>query len=405
MQSQTLTLQVSNFQRRLLSAVLDSPHRITLLPGGRGGGKTFGAVLALMLLGQRMERPLMLLGGTTYQNIRNNAEGAVEFWAEALKLSYRWPTGASRLQVGDQRWEVKGMQRTLGKSQVQGRTYSGAFIDETTETLEENFKMLFTSVRAPGSRLILAWNPVHTDHWVEELLLKDPEAIDAEVLHSTMGDNKFLEADVQEALHNRALYRDFEWQRLILGLPADPEGLVYPHWTAYGDGGHLAGNPCVVGADYGESGVTAAVYFQQDTTGTWVVTREYYYDGHIRGRRSAEAQARDIVEAAPGRILAAYVDPASPALRNALLAIGCPAMQAWNDAKGYDLTNAALQGEQLVIDQDKCPALTQQLRRLVYNARLLAPDPACVDHSTDALRYGWCGIATGAQVGRLVVRH
>ena len=213
-------------------------------------------------------------------------------------------------------------------------------------------------------------------------------------------------------------------RRLVENQWAAPEGLVYPDWDS-ADGTPLRGQPCTVGVDYGESGVTAAVFLQRVDRQSalflaqkapspsvrgldahqWLVCAEWYYDGRTQGYLSPEEQARRIKNAAPGPIAACYVDPSAPSLRHALEQV-VPAYRAYNRERGYDITNGDLQSRTLLIDDGQCPSLVSELEELVYNARGDKPDPNCSDHATDALRYAACAVTAqrGATAGGIELR-
>ena len=395
MTEQILPQTLSDFQADLINEVLYGTARVILLPGSRYGGKTFASILGQMLHGMQYERPRMLLGGTAYSDIRANCSEALEYWTDALGLRYRWPRGGTEIEVGSQIWEVRGLLHEDGARRVKGRGYKGAYIDELSEVHAQNWHMVFTSVRGPGVKIIASWNPKGPRHFTE-LMARNPETYNATVLHSTMLDNVYADPDSVAAFQNRDAYPDFQYQRLVLGLPANPEGQVYPYWDETDAGPQPT--PCYAGIDYGESNVTAAVYAQRrpgtDDTHFMAVTAEYYYHGQRQGRRDAVEHARQIVNYAPGPIAAAYIDPTAVDLRDALARAGVPVYNAYNDVSpGIDICNGALQSGKLRINAGLCPALVTEIDDLVYNKNMGKPDPACSDHATDALRYLACGIS------------
>ena len=179
-------------------------------------------------------------------------------------------------------------------------------------------------------------------------------------------------------------------QRLIQNEWASPEGQVYPIWEICDV--DLGATPCIVGVDYGESGVSAAVYLQR-YEGNWVATAEYYHDGHRQGKRDGVQHAQAIKQHAPGPITKALIDPSARDLRHALRRAGVNAINAYNKADGYDITNGGLQSGALRINSNRCSALVTEIEDLVYDQRMNKPDLNCADHATDCLRYAYCDVA------------
>jgi len=134
------------------------------------------------------------------------------------------------------------------------------------------------------------------------------------------------------------------------------------------------------------------VYLRR-TDGGYAVVGEYYHDARHRGYRDAAGHAVGIINGAPGALAGVYYDPSAVSLGEALRRAGTVALPGWNDKRGYDITNDHLQSGRVKLVERACPALLTEMEQLIYNSRLDMPDPSCVDHATDALRYAVCGIA------------
>ena len=381
---------LSNFQRRVFNSVLMGKNRWTMLPGGRYGGKTFSAIGALMAHGERFPgEPRQLLGGTGEQDIRGNSMEALLFWSDYMSLPFRWPRGGSELTVGRQIWEVRGLKHSDGDTRVKGKSYVGTFIDEFSRIDPTCWHIAYTSTRGPGSRGILAWNPLSPRDWVEELR-NNPDSIKGKVFDSDMKDN-WDHGDretITAFLESGKAMPDYQYKRLILGIAASPEGLVYPYWTPGKLREDRRSTACYVGVDYGEAGITAAVFYQAG-----VAVREYYYDGHIRPKRTSAEHARAIIQVAPSRIERCWIDPSAVSLRDALRMQGVSVTNAHNDHDGFDITEDALKSGKALIDVEGCPNTVIELEGLVFSPGMEHPDPTCANHGTDALRYLLCGVS------------
>lgn len=374
------TTLLNIFQARVLRSVLLNEARVYGLPGGRGGGKTFLSLLVMLLISERPGTNRICIGGTSLGDIRANTEEALMYWANHLGVPVRWPSGSAELQVGHRTWEARGMVDSSGSRRVRGRTYASGYVDELSEVLEQSWHMFDTSCRGPGSIIIASWNPQGPSHFTEKI----KDRVDAKIFHSTADDN----LDHLPETYIQTLEQLPEWQRrrLRMGLASLPEGLVYPSWEPVEHDPAWEGTPCIVGADYAESGISAAVYIQNRDKEARA-TREFYHHGHTQGYLDANALAVRIRDQAPGPILRCYVDPNAVALIEALTRAGVPARRGWNDRKGYDITNASLNSGRLKIVVSRCPNLVSELEALVYAKGGEGPDPNCVDHATDSLRY------------------
>ena len=386
---------LTRFQARLLGDILARKYRCFWLPGGRGGGKTFIAILALLLIGMRAGRERIVVGGTSLGDIRANIEEPLFYWAELLGIHVDWPNNSSEIKVGHRVWEVRGLADRSGTRRVRGRSYLAGYVDELTECLNEPFDMLNTSVRVPLVNILIAsWNPKGPSHWVESLLDDEKLSKDnAHIYRSTARDNQHLTDE-----YVRVLDALPQWQRrrLLEGLPSLPEGLVYPKWERTSIDETWSNLPCLVGLDYGSSGITAAVYIQGKDAKSlakggrykdWRVVREYYHSGSGDDYLDANALAKQIILRKPGPILKVCIDPSAKELKEALRRQKVMVVNGNNKDVGYDRTNQALTAGDVKIDAVNCPALVSELESLVYNKNGTGPDPACPDHASDALRY------------------
>ena len=344
-----------------------------------------------MLHGMQYDRPIQqLLGGKDVDTIRGNVDEPIFHWAKELGQPCKYIGNPTHYQIGKQRWEVRGLADSQSYRRIQGREYAGVMIDELTNVHPDAWDMAQTRMSVPGAKFCVTFNKLSPRHWTKLRVYDNAPALRAVVKNSLMTDNLTLPDDFIEIMTEGGNLQEHQRKRLVENQWASPEGQVYPHWTL--DTSKAGAVPCYVGVDYGESGVTAAVYLQRTTQGFWLVTGEYYYDGRRQGKREAIKHAQAIVQAAPGNIVNAYVDPSAVALKDALRKVGVSVSNAYNDAKGYDITNGALQDESLRINDIKCPALVTEIEDLIYNETTQKPDNSCADHSTDCLRYVWCGV-------------
>jgi len=381
---------LTDMQARIVSAVLDGEHRIVLLPGGAGSGKTWGAVLGLALHCRKYPRALCLVAGQSVDTVRRNVEPALAHWSALFGLPYRYHASPPAYSVGSAHWEVRGLADAVSYTRIQGRTYHGVMVDELSTIHESSWDMILTRLRTEGAKAIATFNKLSPHHWTKTRVVDKAAELRAVVLESRLTDNPHLAGDfVSSMLEGGGLARH-QYQRLVENQWAAPEGLVYPYWH-YAESEGPPG-PVVAGADYGESGVSAAVYLRRTPDG-YNVVGEYYWDARHRGYRDAAGHAGGILQGAPGALAGVYYDPSAVSLGEALRRAGTVALPGWNDKRGYDITNDHLQSGRVKLVERAVPALLTEMEQLIYNSRLDMPDPSCIDHATDALRYVVCGIA------------
>ena len=268
--------------------------------------------------------------------------------------------------------------------------------EEVTGQPEEFYDMSVSRMLPPQRRIAIwaACNPSHPMNWVKRRL-DEGGWWDHDQMF-LVEDNPSLSEEEVEAF--KAQFVGVFRKRMIEALWAAPEGLVYPH-IEYVDEFETS-EPCVIGVDYGESNITAAIYAQwKRDTQAWVCTREYYHDNYRSGeRRSPEDHAARIIERAPGRIASGWIDPSARDLRLALESAGVPIYNGHNQVDGYETTDGMMQRGRLQVIKENCYNFELERQSLVYNRYGDRPDPNCVDHIMDATRYMACGIWEGAYV-------
>lgn len=235
-------------------------------------------------------------------------------------------------------------------------------------------------------------NPSHPDNWVKKRLDSKWWPHDEMFL---VGDNPTLTDEQRDEFESKftGLFR----KRMIEALWASPLGLIYPRWESITteEADALKGKPCYIGADYGESRITAANYSQWASEDRyWATTKNYYWDNYTQDEQRDPLQhALAIKQFAPGPIAGAYVDPSALPLIEAMRKVGIPAEPAYNKKDGYNITDGMFQQGQLRICEDYCEELVIEIRSLVYNKYGDAPDLKCSDHATDAERYKACALS------------
>ena len=269
--------------------------------------------------------------------------------------------------------------------------------EEVTRMKPDFFDMALTRQRQPPGPVWASCNPHAPDNWVKRRL---DEGWWPHAAMFLMSDNPTL-TDEQRGNFESRFHGVFR-MRMIEALWAAPEGLIFP-WSMdtdyWGDG-----QPCVIGCDWGESGTTAVAYAQQTggvvmrtgglTEPVWAQVGEYYHVGYTQGQRNADQHVAEIKRRAPGKIIAAYVDPSAVVLKDALMRAGVMVHNGYNDVeRGLDTCDGMLQGGTLVVNKGRCTATMIEQNSYIWNKYGDKPDPNCADHIMDARRYLACALS------------
>ena len=365
-------------------------HRGGLAWGATNSGKTFSNAMHFAKRCARRRRRHLLIGANL-KLLRGEVIPLIRYVASLYGVSStKYRTDVGTFTIGPS--QVVVIAGATEGSEDRLRTYhniDSIMAEELTAMIEVFYDMALSRRSNEFGPVFSSCNPSTPINWVKQRL--DAGRWEHEQMF-LVEDNPTLSEEERQQFEDQfvGVFR----QRMIDAIWAAPEGLVYPNWTAVDAdvADRLLDRDCVVGVDYGESRVTCAHYAQFDGD-HWVVTKEYYWDALKAGKRDSDAHAEAIKAFAPGRILNAQLDPSAVDLRNAMVRAGIPVQNAYNRAEGYSITDGALQRQRVKICQSRVPQLSVQLQSLVYNKYGDAPDPKCIDHATDDLRYLVCGIS------------
>lgn len=368
--------------------------------GATNSGKSFGACSQFARYATKVPGKHLLIGsnlrllrGEIIPNIRNIAR---HYGVPSTK--YNSATGT--FTVGSSLIIVVAGAKSGDEDRI--RTWHGVkslYGEEVSALLPDFWDMGVTRMALPFGPKWATCNPTVPTSWVKERLDDGRWGVDRCFY---VKDNPTLtEAQVEE----------FESQfsgtfrlRMIEALWVAPEGLIYPVWQDWGkefenDADYdrnletLRGRNCFIGADYGESSVTCAAYIQMDDKQRFVVTGEYYWNAYKQGERNSTEHVTAIKANAPGPIVGTWPDPTARDLKDSLSKAGLNVNLSYNKIDGYGIVDGMLQKQQLIVAAKKCPNLVNQMYSLIWSKNGDRPDPSCIDHMTDSLRYVGCGIA------------
>ena len=368
-------------QRAAIRWALDDSPRSELMiqVGTVRSGKTFGIVNAMALRSINYPGSYILLG-TTRGAVQRNIVPYFQETATAWGVPFAQTS--DELRFGPSTWYMFGASRKADEAAIQGLTARGAIIDEAT-LIPESIVWLTVTRCSITPKIAITCNPSNPRHWVKTELIDRADEIGAQVVHSNMTENQFLDDEIKEWF-NRLFTGAFA-QRMLKGEWTSLTGQVYRSWPQAPAPPTSTPDRSIMGIDYGISNPTAAVVLQLHAE-TWYTSAEYYWP-YAREERTTEDHARALRELDP-TVEQWEIDPSAAALRASLARLGIRAHRANNDVVGgIQAVQRGFANHQLVIT-DNTPQLSASLHAYEWTGREDADRPVKKDdHLPDALRY------------------
>jgi PBSX family phage terminase large subunit len=406
------------------------PPKHALVEGPAGTGKTFGILLLIRRLCERHPGIRVLLNRKTRVSM---SESTLKTWEEvlgpehpaqrerratrALRKEWRFPNG-SVVVAG-------GMNNTASWF---GSEYDLIYVNEAIELTEQEFESLFRSQRGrsgwPMRRaIILDTNPEADTHWLN-LRASDPAA-KMRRLYSRLGDNPAfaspageLTQDGVDFLEGVTLLTGVMRERMLLGRWVAAEGICLDrfdrarHWI---DREHapVKFRQFVAGMDFGWRYPSAGTLQLYGVTGDQTA---YLLAEHYQGDKSPAWWADRVrnwherfglswvaADAAEPKI----IDLINTELRRHDEPTGRLVRPAIKDVKaGVYLLNQLFDQDRLYLCRDSLVRPDERLRQLRRPLQVVdeigsyvwettrenrpvdeRPDPGCIDHGIDAMRY------------------
>ena len=376
-------------------------HRRFCWAGGVGAGKSTGsAFLAVRHVIDRPYGTLNLVAAQSSLAAKRILQTALESAAKdfGADLSLKQWQGAPAVTIDNRhRFIFAGAADQGSERTIAGYEFAGAILDEATLTHPDFFGYLPSRMRGcPDPLMIVSYNRLGMNSWVRtdlEAKVADTgwmllESLPLENLHNLP--DGYMDTLATMPAHRR--------RQLIENVWTSPDGLVYPDFTNEAPPGNHKLCERIVGVDYGERGVTAAVALERYQLGAgpggiWYANGEYYYDARLMSKPQlpAERHAADIVrkcERGDKVPTDYYIDPTAEMLRYNLRRLGRRVVNAHNDLEeGIGTTQSHLAAGSVRINAAACPNLIREIQDLPWDPVTDKPDEDFDDHATDCLRY------------------
>lgn len=217
---------------------------------------------------------------------------------------------------------------------IQGITLSGVLLDEAALMPRSFVEQAVARCSVTGSRLWFNCNPEHSRHWFKREWIDKAGEKNLLRIHFELEDNPSMSAKM--AARYKKLYSGTFYDRFVLGLWTDTQGLVY---SMFNEKEHVAAKlpqsfeKYAVSCDYGTVNPSSFGLWGL-SGGVWYRIREYYYDSRREGQaRTDEEHYRGLEELCEGADVSLVVcDPSAASFIECIRRHGkFRVMQAKND--------------------------------------------------------------------------
>ena len=368
--------------------IRNAHHRWNLAIGAVRSGKSHLAVQLLIpqgLLERSKKKGINLILGATRDNIERNVLTPMrDIWGERLVGGIK--SDNTSILFGEKVYCLGG-ENVRQVSKIRGSEVKFCYCDEVCDINQEVFDILKSRLSLSYSVFHGAANPTSPQHYVKKFI--DAPELDTYVQKYEIWDNPFLPADYiknLEAEYAGTVYYD----RYILGLWTQAEGLVYPHYqTAFEPTFVQKAIEYCVSCDYGTQNAFAALLWAFDGT-VWHCLKEYRYSGRDEGhQKTDEDYVLDLQNFMHGYPeMRVIVDPSAASFIAALRRSGITTLKGHNEvADGIrDVASAIQLG--LIRISDACNETKKEFAGYVWDDKAAVDTPVKTnDHLMDALRY------------------
>ena len=215
---------------KLWEAISSWKYKIIILKGGSRSGKTIAIIQAVLLLLMQKRRRV-----TAWRKRRVWAKATIyydtEQYLKTLGLYVKEDHNKSDLSfsLNEGSLEFNGLDDA---QKLHGLTQDIAWLNEGIEATQNDLDQL--EMRT-NELCLIDLNPTEEESWVYDLEKRD----DVLMIHSTFKDNAFLPDKVIRKILSyeptpynarQGTANDYKWKVYGLGIAAEREGLVFPHW-------------------------------------------------------------------------------------------------------------------------------------------------------------------------------
>lgn len=372
--------------------------------GAIRSGKTFSSVVGFGLyMISIKEANTFAIVGKRARVIDTEIIPQLRAQCSALGASFSYNHTTQQGRAGHQHFVVCANVNERSADALQGMTIHSLLADEATLMDKRFFETAMSRLSKEHSKAWITCNPASPKHWLKK------EWVDQGLIDDVLGMNFESNPSLSESVVKR-YERTFSGvfaERMIKGLWAATEGLVYPVWS-YEDP-EASGWTTVArsaGVDYGPASTTAIVFLdtlRKNKETRYLVSRSYSLDGRKRNRSDEEIinWLLDLPEIPQTRSL--VLDPRAVSLRKGLRNRNTDMRIRIGDGRSVlegvrEVDNLLRRG--IICLSKRASGLAEELEGYEWDPRKEDTPLKRDDHHADALRYvvGRLSLATSFQM-------
>lgn len=176
----------------LFLPIFEGNYRNYVFHGGRDSTKSWSVALSLVTIAHTRKKEVILCAKGTQNSISDSVKALIENMISLVGLSDYFEITEKEIvsRVTGSKFIFKGLQRPDRLKSLEGVTW--LWIEEANvDTNEKTFEVVVPTIRKPGSKIILTFNPEYETDYIYQRFILHPTERDyvREILYT---DNKFL---------------------------------------------------------------------------------------------------------------------------------------------------------------------------------------------------------------------
>jgi len=356
--------------------------------GSIRSGKTHAMIFGFLLWSNcKFKGSNFIVAGRTVGALKRNVVKPMLSIIRGMGWSYKYNRSEGFIEIGTNTYYLFGASTESSQDVIQGLTATGCYADEVALFPRSFVEQMVGRCSVECSKLWFNCNPSYPSHFFKTEWIDLAEEKNLLCLKFTMEDNPSLSKTIRERYER--MYTGVFYDRYILGLWTQAEGLIYPNYKdALEQMFYEEPIKYCVSIDYGTQNAFHALLHAFDGN-TWHVIDEYRYSGREQGHQKTDADyIQDMKEFIPACELNVIIDPSATSFCAAMRRAGYRVIEADNQVgDGLRHTATCLSCGRLKIG-DNCKYLIEELAGYVWDEKKSNDVPLKEnDHGCDALRY------------------
>lgn len=273
--------------RKFRDFLQGSKHRVNILYGGAGSGKSYSVAQHLIVRFIEEKRKTFLVCRKTLPSLRRTAWQLILDLLEQCNLTNKCKFNRSELTIrkGSNRIFFTGLD---DPEKIKSFETNYIWIEEATELTWDDFKQLRLRLRKDEggeidiNQMFLTFNPITKLHWLYKRLVEIAEKEENEkkrkvnILRSTYRDNRFLAQGYIEELQGLKGEDEEAYDIYTLGKWGIHQNLVYNNWDVVKVAPSIEEVDTVLyGLDFGFSKPLALMELRIKGREAWIIEKLY----------------------------------------------------------------------------------------------------------------------------------